>query len=819
MNKIITVLLGAVIMTTASAMTLTENGKAKATIVVAAKAPYKNQLAAKELKHFLDRISGADFVIKTDDQQVDGPKILVGPSRYTANMKLDLPSGQSYEEIREGFIIRTVGSDLVLAGNDDGWILSTDRSGHSNKKKKRPDPERPWLLDFGTAYKGTLFSVYAFLERLGCRWYMPGKIGEVVPHQPTIKIGKIDVFERPGFLLRGYWLTPSKANANDLDAFFHRNRLLEYQAGFSNASDSSIHRYITNDMFETHPEYFGLLPDGKGRDIKVICMTNPDVEDLLVKKIGEFFRKNPQVTYAGFAPHDGTFVCYCPRCLAANGNIRKSSSSDSPTKGKPSVSGSYYRLISNVAARLKKEFPDKIISASIYAGRIYTPPSEFRFADNVAGHLALLEYSLIRPISDPDNWQSRQIAAMFQAWKRRMDKFIYRPYYPNFLFNLDLPIPQMNNIIEDVQFLSDPSRKPLGMRWECRSIWNHHFLNIYMLARMLWNPNADGEKMLAEAYQKLYGPAARPVWKFYTALEDAIREFPVNTHEEELIHFIYNYKYISSIMPLIDDAERLTANTKDESLKLRITMLRLTADHLLAYSEMRNVAELNNDYARAAELARKMQAIETKIYEISPSHFNPSDYRMDQRPMYGLFGANRSSMGKEKQYVNLLALRDGTKGTLAVDFPRVWKFTTDPYGLGIPDEWFRKDFDISGWKDIKVPCPIEFQGYFNDRQHMIPFMGEMFYAVDFELPAKFDPDKLSLLVGGINNEAWIWFNGQMAAYQPFHCWWERYKYIWTQKVAPGLLKPGKNRIVVRVISSERGGYSGIFRNMFLYQAK
>ena len=502
MNKIITALLGAVIMTTASAMTLTENGKAKATIVVAAKAPYKNQLAAKELKHFLDRISGADFVIKTDDQQVTGPKILVGPSSYTAKMNLNIPSGQSYEEIREGFIIRTVGDDLVLAGNDDGWILSTDRSGHSHKKK-RPDPDRPWLLDFGTAYKGTLFAVYAFLERLGCRWFMPGKIGEVVPHQPTIKIGKIDVFERPGFLLRGYWLTPSKANANDLDAFFHRNRLLEYQAGFSNASDSSIHRYITNDMFKTHPEYFGLLPDGKGRDIKVICMTNPDVEDLLVKKIGEYFRKNPQATYAGFAPHDGTFVCYCPRCLAANGNIRKSSSSDSPTKGKPSVSGSYYRLISNVAARLKKEFPDKIISASIYAGRIYTPPSEFRFADNVAGHLALLEYSLVRPISDPENWQSRQIAAMFQAWKRRMDKFVYRPYYPNFLFNLDLPMPQMHNIIEDVQFLSDPSRKPLGMRWECRSIWNHHFLNIYMLARMLWNPDGDGEMLLAEAYEKL----------------------------------------------------------------------------------------------------------------------------------------------------------------------------------------------------------------------------------------------------------------------------------------------------------------------------
>ena len=108
-------------------MTITENGQAKATIVVAADAPYKNQLAAKELKHFLDRISGADFVIKTDDQKITGPKILVGASKYTAKMKLDIPSGQSYEEIKEGFIIKTVGKDLVLAGNDDGWLLATSR--------------------------------------------------------------------------------------------------------------------------------------------------------------------------------------------------------------------------------------------------------------------------------------------------------------------------------------------------------------------------------------------------------------------------------------------------------------------------------------------------------------------------------------------------------------------------------------------------------------------------------------------------------------------------------------------------------------------
>ena len=796
-------------------MTITENGKAKATIVISADAPYKNQLAAKELKHFLDRISGADFVIKTDDKRVVGPKILVGRSRYTEKMKLGIPSGQSYEEIKEGFIVKTVGSDLVLAGNDDGWKLATSRGGRPTTRKGA-DPERPWDLNFGTAYKGTLFAVYAFLEQLGCRWYMPGKLGEVVPSNRNIAVGKLDIFERPGFLLRGYWLNPEKKAANDLDAFFHRNRFLEFSAGFSNAEDSSIHRFITNRMFKDHPEYFGLLPDGKGRDIKVICMTHPEVEEILVKKIREFFKKNPDITYVGFAPHDGMFICYCPNCLAANGNIRKEGVAG---RGKPSVSGSYYRLISNVAARLKPEFPDKIISASIYCGRIYTPPTEFKFADNVGGHLALLEYSLVKPIDHPDNWQSQQIAAMFKAWKRRMDKFIYRPYYPNFMFNLTLPIPQMHNIIRDVKFIAHPERKPLGMRWECRQVWNLHFLNIYMLGKMLWNPDGDGEKILDEAYCKLYGPAAEPVKKFYTALENAVRNFTVNTHEEELIPEFYNYKFISGLMPLIDEAEKLTANVTDEGIRLRMKMLRITADHIHTYSQMRGVCELNRDYAGAAKLAEKMQKLEAEMMKLNPCHFKSSDYRMDQRPVYGKFGANRSSYGKMMQYRNTDALRNGTEGTLAVDFPRIWKFKTDELSLGIMDEWFRKDLDISKWSNIQVPRAIEMQGYFTSKKHMVPYLGEMYYATDFELDSKFDPDKLALYVGGINNEAWIWINGQVVAHQPFHSWWARYNYTWTKDLPAGVLKAGKNRIVIRVQALDKAGFGGIFRNLFIYQKK
>ena len=340
-----------------------------------------------------------------------------------------------------------------------------------------------------------------------------------------------------------------------------------------------------------------------------------------------------------------------------------------------------------------------------------------------------------------------------------------------------------------------------------------------MLGRMLWNPEGDGEKILDEAYVKLYGPAAVPVKKFYTALEEAVRNFPVNTHEEELIPAFYNYKFVSGLMPLIAEAEKLTANTTDENLQYRIKLLRITAEHLLTYSEMRSVREARRDYAGAAQLAEKMQQLEKEMVKLAPCYFMPSDYRMDKRPVYGKFGANRSSYGKMMQYRNTAALRDGTEGTVAVDFPEVWKFRTDPLGLGITDEWFRRDLDISSWNDIKVPGAIELQGYFTDKKHMIPFLGEMYYSTDFELDGKFDPDKLSLYVGGINNEAWIWINGQIVAYQPFHAWWARYHYTWTKRLPAGVLKPGKNRITIRVLALDKSGFGGIFRHLFLYRAK
>ena len=133
---------------------LAQNGSPAATIVTAA-APTENvRTAARELRDYVRKISGADLPITTDAAPPSGPLILVGPSRLTEPMaELKIPSGLTPQLREEGFVLSARADRLVLAGNDAG------------------------------PYYGTRYAVVELLHRLGVRWFMPGEFGEVVPQR------------------------------------------------------------------------------------------------------------------------------------------------------------------------------------------------------------------------------------------------------------------------------------------------------------------------------------------------------------------------------------------------------------------------------------------------------------------------------------------------------------------------------------------------------------------------------------------------------------------------------------------------------------
>ena len=218
---------------------IVEDGRPRATIVIAKEPIDSVKFAAEELRHYVERMSGATLSIADDTTEEKGPTILIGASKLTDALQLNTPSGFSKALNHEGYVLKTFGNRvLALVGNDGGPTC---------KEAGCAGPVRGALFERG--YAGSLFSTYDLLERLGCRWFMPGEIGEVVPREKTLRIRELDVLEKPKCPIRGFWgyvgAPRDKSEATikdlrDLAVWRYRVRLLPYGSVLQSAGDGSI---------------------------------------------------------------------------------------------------------------------------------------------------------------------------------------------------------------------------------------------------------------------------------------------------------------------------------------------------------------------------------------------------------------------------------------------------------------------------------------------------------------------------------------------------------------------------------------------------
>ena len=143
-------------------MTIVKDGKPAATIVTVSDS-VETKGAVKDLQAYIEKMSGAKLPIASSATTA-GNLILVG--RMPAVDKL-IPDLDKYDLGPDGFVIRMLPGKLIVTGKTDGFI-------HPSLGRFR-----------GPTDCGTPNAVYSFLESLGCRWYMPGEDGEVVPRKRT----------------------------------------------------------------------------------------------------------------------------------------------------------------------------------------------------------------------------------------------------------------------------------------------------------------------------------------------------------------------------------------------------------------------------------------------------------------------------------------------------------------------------------------------------------------------------------------------------------------------------------------------------------
>ncbi len=172
-----------------------------------------------------------------------------------------------------------------------------------------------------------------------------------------------------------------------------------------------------------------------------------------------------------------------------------------------------------------------------------------------------------------------------------------------------------------------------------------------------------------------------------------------------------------------------------------------------------------------------------------------------------------------------------------------WKFRWVPEPSLRPVDFYKLDFDLSGWAEIPVPSNWEVHGYgtpfyrnfgYTIRRDWPRVMSEPprhwtayrernpvgSYRRDFDLPAEWKGRRVFITFEGVDSAFFLWINGEKVGYSvnsrnPAEFDITRY------------VKPGKNTVAVEVYKYSSGTWledqdmwrlSGIFRDVFLWSA-
>lgn len=123
-------------------------------------------------------------------------------------------------------------------------------------------------------------------------------------------------------------------------------------------------------------------------------------------------------------------------------------------------------------------------------------------------------------------------------------------------------------------------------------------------------------------------------------------------------------------------------------------------------------------------------------------------------------------------------------------YQTIW---TNDKGLHESKPWYDPTYDVSSWSTMNVP------GYWDE--HGLKANGVVWFRKDIEVPASMTGKPVKLLLGRIVDQDSVFVNGRFAGTIGYQYPPRRYE------LPAGMLQPGKNTIVVRVINSAgRGGF-------------
>jgi len=738
---------------------LVEQGRARCSIVVGDEASDQAVEAAGDLQRYIEHMSGATVPVVTRSADAKGIKVLVGQAAagVTAEgMGIELPGGFTRRFDEEGYVIAANNDVVILAGNET-------------------EP-----------YEGTYYAVNAFLEDLGCRWYMPDAFGEVIPKKSTLKVREGTRTTRPEFRLRYLWYSGyAKApdNGQDMLNAWKRRNGMNFRHYWFNAAlpeakwlqspvDDTTYRLLPKEKYwDAHPEFYALNADGT-RNERFVCGSNPRAIDAAVNTIDRFFTENPEVPSYGFAPPDAPVLCHCESCKAAMND-------GFGGEGFGEVSDPFFGFAIQVADRIAPLHPDRWILSMAYYNRCRPPQGVYGKRKNLLIVMANIQQCRWHSYAIDRCWSFGDFKAMMHHWDELAEGIISYQYDPHGWTGFRRQSWRSKGIAEDLRLLK---REFNGWGYSIEGIcnWLTTGLNYYIYAKLAWDMDLDVEKVEEEFFDRFFGPAAGPMGKYYRSIEQQGRAADIHWTEYrspsyDEMRTVFPETFLLKCRKWLDDA---SARAAQEPWRHRVEVFRAHFDRLYA-AHQAYIAYDRCSYGEMAKWGREMKAATERVGD---------DGLLQDSLIYPLFYGARRTVERAE---NLLKWTDGTKGRLLGKLSQDAQFRTDPDGEGLVHRWYLPETGTTGWKSI--PLSKTWSGAAVTAKGGRPFRGVAWYRSTVTLEDTPERDATLMMVPMFKGDGlWVWCNGKFAGHKAN----QRYKEAVFD--LSGLLRPGNNEIVMRL---------------------
>ena len=463
--------------------------KAKYSIVIPKESPPSQTYAASELQKFVKQMTDVHLPVRRD-----------AAKGACIHLQLD-------PKMEDSFRIRASGRDVVIAGGS----------------------------------RGVLYGVYELLEKYaGCGWFSSQV--SVIPRKDVFALPPdIDDCQKPAFVLRepliydmfnGDFAARCKVNGDFRISAKKRPKgndgLQPRHGGPAFPFDPVLKNCHTfsklvppSEFFDTHPEYYSLVDGERQRIGWQLCLSNPDVLRIVTERVLARIRMNPQAKIFGVSQEDGgKGQCRCPECKRFD-----------DSEGSPSAS--VIRFVNKVAEAVEKEFPDVLIETLAYQYSTL-PPKTVRPRHNVMICLcARTEH--YRPMVKSRNPRSVEFAGALRKWRDYANWLYVWDYVLNYKFHAHA-FPDLMSLQDNIRFYRDCGVTHLfsqGVYASPRSDFAE--LKAWMLAKLMWNPDQDFQKLLDRFLDGFYGAAAPHVREYIDRLYSIERDevkFPLLISED-----------------------------------------------------------------------------------------------------------------------------------------------------------------------------------------------------------------------------------------------------------------------------------------------